>query len=201
MIVQINGKKHYVWRAVDHQGEVLERCVTKRCDKFAARAFLKKALTRHGRAETNLTDGLKSDPLAMRKLGNAARHEMGRWLNNRVENSHLRFRRRERHNHCNQERQLVDHQTFAPLIQLDQAIWHGSAELVVPPNITLMPSPPRCPESNPVENVWQFMRENWLSNRVFKSCDDVCFAWNRLVEIDAHWYQTIALGGERFAPV
>jgi len=69
---------------------------------------------------------------------------------------------------------------------LDQAGWHGSAELVVPANITLMPLPPRCPELNPVENVWQFMRDNWLSNRIFKSYDDVvdhcCFAWNKLVD-------------------
>lgn len=72
------------------------------------------------------------------------------------------------------------------VILLDQAGWHGSAELVVPPNITLMPLPPRCPELNPVENVWQFMRDNWLSNRIFKSYDDIldhcCFAWNRLVD-------------------
>ncbi len=45
---------------------------------------------------------------------------------------------------------------------LDQAGWHGSAELVVPDNITFLPLPPRCPELNPVENVWQFMRDNWL---------------------------------------
>ena len=69
---------------------------------------------------------------------------------------------------------------------LDQAGWHGSAELVVPANITLMPLPPRCPELNPVENVWQFMRDNWLSNRIFSSYDDIvdhcCFAWNKLVD-------------------
>jgi hypothetical protein len=67
----------------------------------------------------------------------------------------------------------------------DQAGWHGSAELAVPSNITLMPLPPGCPELNPVENVWQFMRDNWLSNRIFKSCDVVvdhcCPAWNKLV--------------------
>ena len=72
------------------------------------------------------------------------------------------------------------------VLLLDQAGWHGSAELVVPPNITLMPIPPRCPELNPVENVWQFMRDNWLSNRIFKSYDDIvdhcCFAWNKLVD-------------------
>ena len=72
------------------------------------------------------------------------------------------------------------------VLLLDQAGWHGSAELVVPPNITLLPIPPRCPELNPVENVWQFMRDNWLSNRIFKSYDDIvdqcCFAWNKLVD-------------------
>jgi transposase len=71
------------------------------------------------------------------------------------------------------------------VVILDQAGWHGSAELVVPSNITLLPLPPRCPELNPVENVWQFMRDNWLSNRIFKSYDDIvdhcCFAWNNLV--------------------
>ena len=72
------------------------------------------------------------------------------------------------------------------VLLLDQAGWHGSAELAVPDNITLMPLPPRCPELNPVENVWQFMRDNWLSNRIFKSYADIldhcCFAWNRLVD-------------------
>ena len=55
------------------------------------------------------------------------------------------------------------------VVLLDQAGWHLSRELVVPPNITLMPLPPNCPELNPVENIWQFMRDNWLSNRVFQS--------------------------------
>jgi transposase len=72
------------------------------------------------------------------------------------------------------------------VLLLDQAGWHGSAALEVPDNITLLPLPPRSPELNPVENVWQFMRDNWLSNRVFKSYEDIldhcCRAWNRLVE-------------------
>jgi|SRR5579885_3184856 hypothetical protein len=67
---------------------------------------------------------------------------------------------------------------------LDQAGWHLSAKLVVPDNITLVPLPPKCPELNPQENVWQFMRDNWLSNRVFLNADDLvnhcCNAWNRL---------------------
>jgi hypothetical protein len=57
--------------------------------------------------------------------------------------------------------------------------------LLVPANITIILLPPKCPELNPVENVWQFMRDNWLSNRVFKSYDDLvdhCCAGNTLVE-------------------
>ncbi len=64
------------------------------------------------------------------------------------------------------------------VLLLDQAGWHGAARLAVPANITLLSLPPRSPELNPVENVWQFMRDNWLSNRVFKSYDDIvdrCF--------------------------
>lgn len=72
------------------------------------------------------------------------------------------------------------------VLLLDQAGWHGSAELEIPANITLLPLPPSSPELNPVENVWPFMRDNWLSNRVFKSYDDIldhcCRAWNRLVD-------------------
>ena len=59
-----------------------------------------------------------------------------------------------------------------------------SANLVVPENITILPLPPKSPELNPVENLWHFMRENWLSNRVFKSYDDIvdhcCDAWRKL---------------------
>jgi transposase len=58
-------------------------------------------------------------------------------------------------------------------VLLDQAGWHLSDRLTVPPNITLVPLPPRCPELNSAENVWQFMRDNWLSNRVFGSYDAI----------------------------
>ena len=61
-----------------------------------------------------------------------------------------------------------------------------STRLVVPHNITILPLPPKSPELNPVENIWQFMRDNWLSNRIYKSYADIldhsCFAWNRLIE-------------------
>lgn len=124
---------HYLWRAVDHEGKILESFVTKKRDKSAALEFMKRTLKRHGKAEAIVTDGLKSYPAAMRKLGNLHRREMGRWLNNRVDNLHLPIRRRERvmlrfrrmktlqkfssvhaqvHNHFNQERHLVSRQEY-----------------------------------------------------------------------------------------
>jgi len=133
VFVKINGEHHYLWRAVDHEGEVLESYVTKKRDKAAALAFLKRALKRHSKAEAIVTDGLRSYPAAMRDLGIEDRREMGRWLNNRAENSHLSYRRRERamlrfrqmkslqkfasvhanvHNHFNQDRHLIDRQTY-----------------------------------------------------------------------------------------
>ena len=69
------------------------------------------------------------------------------------------------------------------VLVLDQAGWHTAGTLTVPANITLLPLPPRSPELNPVENLWQFMRDNWLSNRIFKNYDDIahcCNAWRKL---------------------
>ena len=72
------------------------------------------------------------------------------------------------------------------VILMDQAGWHTTPKLIVPDNITLMELPPRAPELNPVENVWQFIRDNWLSNRVFGGYEDIralcCEAWNKLIE-------------------
>ncbi len=72
------------------------------------------------------------------------------------------------------------------VLLLDQAGWHVSPKLTVPDNITLLPLPPYSPELNPVENVWQFLRDNWLSNRIFTSYEDIldhcCDAWNKLIE-------------------
>ena len=72
------------------------------------------------------------------------------------------------------------------VVLLDQAGWHGSAALVVPGNITLMPLPAKCPELNPQENVWQFLRQNYLSNRVFETytaiADACCAAWNAIIQ-------------------
>jgi len=94
--VKINGEMHYLWRAVDQEGEILESYVTKTRDKKAALRFMKKALKRHASPAEITTDGLRSYRAAMKELGNAGKQEVGRWANNRVENSHLPFRRRER---------------------------------------------------------------------------------------------------------
>ena len=94
--VKINGEMRYLWRAVDHEGEVLESFVTTTRDKAAALKFIKKAMKRHGRPRAIVTDGLRSYGAALKAIGAAGRQETGRWLNNRVENSHLPFRRRER---------------------------------------------------------------------------------------------------------
>lgn len=79
----------------------------------------------------------------------------------------------------------IAHGAHAVLL-MDQAGWHLSQKLVVPTSITILPLPPKCPELNPVENVWQFMRDNWLSNRVFDTYDAIldhcCEAWNKLTD-------------------
>ncbi len=71
------------------------------------------------------------------------------------------------------------------LLLLDQAGWHTTDKLKLPDNITLVSLPPRSPELNPVENIWQYLRDNWLSNVVFHSepeiADFCCKAWNNLI--------------------
>ena len=96
MYVKLNGEMVYLWRAVDQEGEILESYITKTRDKDAALTFMKKALKRHGSPEAITTDGLRSYRAAMKELGNTQKQQVGRWANNRVENSHLSFRRRER---------------------------------------------------------------------------------------------------------
>ena len=133
VFVRINGETYYLWRAVDHEGEVLEAFVTSTRDRKAALRFLRKAMKRYGRPLAIVTDHLRSYRAAMREIGNEAHQVTGRWLNNRAENSHQPFRRRERamakfrsakslqkfasihasvHNHFNQERHLYSRQNF-----------------------------------------------------------------------------------------
>jgi hypothetical protein len=71
------------------------------------------------------------------------------------------------------------------LVVLDQAAWHTTDKLRVPDNLSLLPLPPKSPELNPTENVWQFLRQNKLSNRIFDDYEAIvtaaCEAWNRLI--------------------
>lgn len=85
--MKIHGETHYLWRAVDHEGEVLESYVTKRRDRKAALKF-RKTMKRFGQPHVIVTDLLRSYGAAMKVIGNADRQETGRWLNNRAENSH-----------------------------------------------------------------------------------------------------------------
>ncbi len=131
--MKINGETHYLWRAVDHEGEVLEAYVTKRRDRHAALKFLRKAMKRYGNPKVIVTDRLRSYKAAMKVIGNEDKQDVGRWLNNRAENSHQPLRRRERamlrfrrmrslqkfaavhssvHNHFNLERHINDRNWF-----------------------------------------------------------------------------------------
>ena len=133
VFVKINGEQHYLWRAVDHEGEVLDVYVSKRRDRKAALKFLRNLMKRYGSPKVVVTDKLRSYGAAMKVIGNVERQQTGRWLNNRAENSHLPFRRRERvmqrfrrmrslqlfaavhssvYNHFNQERHLYSRPNF-----------------------------------------------------------------------------------------
>ncbi len=96
VLVKVNGKRHYLWRAVDHEGEVLEAVVNKRRNKAAALGFLRKLTKRYDKAENVVTDRFTSYRAVLRELGANEKQQTGRWFKNRVENSHLPFRRRER---------------------------------------------------------------------------------------------------------
>jgi len=84
IFVRINGETHYLWRAVDDEGEVLEVFATKRRNRRAALKFLKRAMKRHGQPKVIVTDRLRSYRAAMNVIGNTERQECGRWLNNRA---------------------------------------------------------------------------------------------------------------------
>jgi putative transposase len=133
VFVKINGERFYLWRAVDHEGEVLECFVTKRRNKAAAKKFLIKIMRKHGSPKIITTDKLPSYGAAFREIGVVDRQLCGGRANNRCENSHLPFRRRERamlrfrqmrclqkfaavhssvHNHFNQERHFYSRDNF-----------------------------------------------------------------------------------------
>lgn len=145
LFVKINGEWHYRWRAVDHEGEVLEAVVTKHRNKQSALKFLRKLMRRYGQPDRIVTDRFPSYRAAARDLGTTDLQVTGRWLNNRVENSHLPLRRRERamlrfrrmrslqtfaavqssvYNHFNQERSLSSRDNFKRNRAVALAEWH-----------------------------------------------------------------------------
>jgi putative transposase len=146
VLVKINGEQHYLWRAVNHEGEVLESFVTKRRDRKSALKFLRKTMKRHGSPQILVTDKLRSYGAAMKVIGSADKQETGRWLNNRAENSHQPLRRRELamirfrrmrtlqrfvavhasiHNHFNQDRSLSQRDHFKANRTAALAEWRG----------------------------------------------------------------------------
>jgi putative transposase len=148
VFVKVNGKLRYLWRAVDHEGEVLEAVVTARRDKAAVLKLLKRIMKRYGQPRSVVTDGLRAYSGAMEEIGVADRHEVGRHLNNRAENSHQPFRRRERamqrfrsmktlqkfssvhaqlHNHFNQQRNLVTREIYKQKRSAALAEWRALA--------------------------------------------------------------------------
>jgi putative transposase len=148
VFVKINGETHNLWRAVDHEGEVLEIFATKRRNSKAALQFLKRAMQRYGQPKVIVTNRLRSNRAAMNVIGNAADRECGRRLNNRAENSHQPFRRREGamskfrdvktlqkfasihasiHNHFNLERHLNRREIFKQNRAAAMAEWRQLA--------------------------------------------------------------------------
>ena len=133
VFVKINGKQHYLWRAVDHEGEVLECYVTLKRNREAALRFLKKAMKKYGVPYEIVTDKLASYGAALREMDLSHLHTDTKGANNRAENSHLPFRRREQarkrfrsmkslqkvtashgqiYNHFNQDRHLSKRNNF-----------------------------------------------------------------------------------------
>ena len=148
VFVKINGETHYLWRAVDHEGEVLEVFATKQRARKAALKFLKRAMKRYGCPKVIVTDRLRSYRAALNVIGLADRQECGRGLNNRAENSHQPFRRREKamakfraektlqkfalahasvHNHFNHQRHLNSRVNFKQLRQAALSEWRQLA--------------------------------------------------------------------------
>ena len=148
VFVKVNGKLRYLWRAVDHEGEVLEAVVTSKRNKAAALKLLKRIMKKYGRPRTIVTDRLRAYSAAMKEISAADRHEVGGRLNNRAENSHQPFRRRERamqrfrsmktlqkfssvhaqvHNQFNQERHLVTRQVYKQRRSIALTEWRALA--------------------------------------------------------------------------
>lgn len=146
VFVKINGELHYLWRAVDQEGTVIDCYVSKRRDARTAKRFLKKMVKQYGIPKQIVTDKLKSYRAALKALNMAYLHETKQYENNQVENSHLHFRRREKLmnkfrsmrslqkftsfqsvflNHFNHQRHLEKRTTFKELRDASLVEWQA----------------------------------------------------------------------------
>ena len=146
VFVKINGELHYLWRAVDHEGEVLESYVTKRRNKHAALSFLKKVMRKHGTPKSIVTDKLPSYGAALKEIRCSDLQRTDQYLNNICESSHLSFRRKERsmqkfknratlqfftsiqsqvYNHFNHQRHLQNREIYKKLRNESLSDWRG----------------------------------------------------------------------------
>ena len=144
--MKINGVTHYLCRAVDHESEVFDNLVTKTRDRKAALKLLKQSMKRYAGRANIVTNRLRSDSAALKDLGLGDDRQIGRWLNNRAENSHLTFRRRVRamlrfrrmrtlqklasvhssvHNHFSTERHLLNRDHYKQPRAAALAEWRG----------------------------------------------------------------------------
>jgi putative transposase len=146
VFVKINGKTYYLWRAVDHEGTILESYVSKRRDKKAARKVLIKLISKYGKPKEIVTDKLPSYKAALKDLSIAHLQNTDQYFNNQCENSHLHFRRREKMmnkfrshkslqkftsihasflNHFNHQRHIETRQNFKNLRQNSIESWNN----------------------------------------------------------------------------
>ena len=146
VFVKINGKNYYLWRAIDHEGTILESYVSKRRDKKAARKVLVMLISKHGKPQEIVTDKLPSYKAALKELNIPHLQNTDQYANNQVENSHLHFRRREKMmnkfrshkslqkftsiqssflNHFNHQRHIETRQNFKNLRQNSIESWNN----------------------------------------------------------------------------
>lgn len=146
VFVKINGQNYYLWRAIDHEGTVLECYVSKRRDKRTARKVLLKLISKHGQPKEIITDKLPSYKAALKELNIAYLQNTDQYANNQCENSHLHFRRREKMmnkfrshkslqkftsiqasflNHFNHQRHIETRQNFKNLRQNSLESWNN----------------------------------------------------------------------------
>ena len=135
VFVKINGERHYLWRAVDHEGGVLESYVTKKRDKKAALKFMKKAMRRYGSSNEIVTDRLGSYSAAVKELGGADKQVTQCWANNRAD---LPFRRRERA--MLRFRRMHSLQKFASIHASFHNLFNSQRSLSTPLNFMLSPN-------------------------------------------------------------